>query len=136
MGTIIRTCEWFGINHVYCTDDCVGLYNPKTVQSTMGSIFRVNVYYAKTEEILSLLKSKNYRIIGSDMSGTSLYDFSFKKNSDAFIIGSESHGIRTEMRNGIDEFITIPGEGKAESLNASVAASIILSEVYRRKKIK
>lgn len=132
MGTILRTAEWFGIVHVFCTDDCVELYNPKTVQSTMGSLFRTTVVEAEAGEIVALLKSNDYRLTGADINGTSLYDFPLLPK-EAIVIGSESHGIRTQMREAMDAYITIPGSGKAESLNASIATSIILSEVFRRK---
>ncbi len=130
MGTMLRTAEWFGVPHVFCTKDSVELYNPKTVQSTMGSLFRVTVCYIEAEEVISFLKKNDYRIIGADMSGTSLYEFAFE-TKDAIVIGSESHGIRQKMRTTIDSFITVPRGGTAESLNASIAASIILSEVFR-----
>ncbi len=131
MGTILRTAEWFGITHVFCTDDCVELYNPKTVQSTMGSLFRVNTVYASPQEIIDYLASNGFRLCGADMQGISLYEYSFQQK-EAIVIGSESHGIRAEMRSGIDDnYITIPRKGNAESLNASVAASIILAEVFR-----
>lgn len=132
MGTILRTAEWFGITYIFCTDDCVELYNPKTVQSTMGSLFRTTVIEAEAGEIVALLKSKDYRLTGADMHGTSLYDFPFQPK-EAIVIGSESHGIRAQMREAMDCYITIPGSGKSESLNASIAASIILSEIYRRR---
>jgi len=132
MGTILRTAEWFGITTVLCTPDCVELYNPKTVQSTMGSLLRTTVVDAEMSDIMQLLKSNGYRVTGADMDGTSLYEFPFQ-SKEAIVIGSESHGIRPQMREAMDAFITIPGSGKAESLNASIAASIILSEVYRRK---
>lgn len=133
LGTILRTAEWFGINHVFCTEDCVELYNPKTVQSTMGSLFRVHVHYAAAETIIRYLQENNYKLNGADMKGTSLYEYRFT-NKEAIVIGSESHGIRDTMRQALDDnYITIPRHGHAESLNASVATSIILSELYRQK---
>lgn len=134
MGTILRSAEWFGIHTIFCTEDSVDLYNPKTVQSTMGSLFRVQVIYSTPKEIAVYLKENGYRLTGADMQGAPLYDFDFKQK-DAIVIGSESHGIRPDMRSAIDSFITIPAGGKAESLNASVAASIILSEVFRKKQL-
>lgn len=132
LGTIVRTADWFGISRIFCTQDCVELYNPKVVQATMGSIFRVDVLYAEVTEIVSLLGRYKYRMLGADLGGESIYSFPFGK-LDAIVIGSESHGIRSEMRSAISSLITIPKQGKAESLNASIAASIILSEVYRRQ---
>lgn len=132
MGTILRTAEWFGIHHVFCTTDCVELYNPKTIQSTMGSIFRVRVCYDNTPNIVAHLHKHGYTVLAADMSGTSLFEYNFPAKV-AIAIGSESHGIRPELRAAISDYITIPGAGAAESLNASIAASIILSENYRQK---
>lgn len=127
MGTIIRTAEWFGIGTVLCTPDCVELYNPKVVQATMGSIFRMNVRMMSEEEMSRLLKQYDYYIVAADLQGTSIYRYDFKQKT-AIIIGSESHGVRPAMRSLVDEFITIPGSGKAESLNASVAATVFMSQ--------
>lgn len=131
-GTILRTADWFGIKHVFFTNDCVELYNPKTVQSTMGSLFRMNVYTASSLEIIRTLKAGNYHLTGADMHGKSIYQTHFEEKQ-ALIIGSESHGIREEMQTAIQNYVSIPGEGLTESLNAAIATSIVLSEIYRRK---
>jgi TrmH family RNA methyltransferase len=130
MGTIIRTAEWFGVNTLLCTPDCVELYNPKVIQATMGSIFRMNVIVLNELEMAEMLKSKEYLVIAADLRGSDIYSFDFKQRI-AIVIGSESHGVRPAMRSIIDEFVTIPGAGMAESLNASVAATIFLSENFR-----
>jgi TrmH family RNA methyltransferase len=130
MGTIIRTAEWFGLKTLLCTPDCVELYNPKVIQATMGSIFRMNVIVQNESEMAEMLKVKEYSVIAADLRGSDIYSFDFKQRL-AIVIGSESHGIRPAMRSMIDEFVTIPGTGKTESLNASVAATIFLSENYR-----
>jgi TrmH family RNA methyltransferase len=127
MGTIIRTAEWFGIETILCTPDCVELYNPKVVQATMGSVFRMRVIALSDEEMARDLKASDYYIIAADLQGSSIYKFDFKQKL-AIIIGSESHGIRPAMRSMVDEFVTIPGNGRAESLNASVAATVFLSQ--------
>jgi len=127
MGTIIRTAEWFGIETILCTPDCVELYNPKVVQATMGSVFRMRVIALSEEEMARDLKANDYYIIAADLQGSSIYKFDFKQKL-AIIIGSESHGIRPAMRSMVDEFVTIPGNGRAESLNASVAATVFLSQ--------
>jgi TrmH family RNA methyltransferase len=127
MGTIIRTAEWFGIETILCTPDCVELYNPKVVQATMGSVFRMRVIALSDEEMARDLKASDYYIIAADLQGSSIYKFDFKQKL-AIIIGSESHGVRPAMRSMVDEFVTIPGNGRAESLNASVAATVFLSQ--------
>ena len=127
MGTIIRTAEWFGIETILCTPDCVEIYNPKVVQATMGSVFRMHVIPLSEEEMARDLKANDYYIIAADLQGSSIYKFDFKQKL-AIIIGSESHGVRPAMRSMVDEFVTIPGNGRAESLNASVAATVFLSQ--------
>ncbi len=126
MGTIIRTADWFGISTILCTDDCVDIYNPKVVQSTMGSIFRLKVISAPQDEIRSILIKNEYHTTGADLQGTQLFQYSFQQKT-ALVIGSESHGIRKEMKALLHDRITIPGSGNAESLNASVAAGIIMA---------
>jgi TrmH family RNA methyltransferase len=127
MGTIIRTAEWFGFETLLCTPDCVEVYNPKVVQATMGSIFRMQVISLSEEEMQRSLKQNEYYIIAADLKGTNVYRFDFKQKL-AIIIGSESHGVRPAMRSLVDEFVTIPGSGRAESLNASVAATVFMSQ--------
>jgi TrmH family RNA methyltransferase len=127
MGTIIRTAEWFGLQSILCTPDCVELYNPKVVQATMGSVFRMPVYALSEAEIQHILKKHDYYIIAADLQGTNVYQFDFKQKL-AIVIGSESHGVRPATRSMVDEFVTIPGSGKAESLNASVAATVFMSQ--------
>lgn len=127
MGTIIRTAEWFGFETILCTPDCVEVYNPKVVQATMGSVFRMRVISLSEEEMQRALKQNDYYIIAADLKGTNVYRFDFNQKL-AIIIGSESHGVRPAMRSLVDEFVTIPGSGRAESLNASVAATVFMSQ--------
>jgi TrmH family RNA methyltransferase len=133
MGTIIRTAEWFGINTILCTQDCVELYNPKVVQATMGSVFRMCVTAVSDDALQQLLKSNDYYVVAADLKGTNIYTFDFNQKT-AIIIGSESHGVRPAMRSLVQEFVTIPGSGRAESLNASVAATVFMSQWHMRGK--
>lgn len=125
MGTIIRTAEWFGVEAILLTEDCVDIFNPKVVQSSMGSIFRVKWMRNSVSELSMLLKENGFQLCGADLNGQSLYDFVFPEKM-ALVIGSESHGIRSEMEKALDKKIHIPGNGKAESLNASIAAGIMM----------
>ncbi len=127
LGTIIRTADWFGFATIICSDDCVDLHNPKVVQSTMGSIFRMRILYQSHHEVKSTLSVNNFQIIGADLNGKNLFQYAFP-NKTAMVIGSESHGIREAMQAILDDKITIVKSGKAESLNASVAAGIICAE--------
>ena len=123
LGTIIRTADWFGVQHIICSKDCVDVYNPKVVQATMGSIARVNVIY--TDLYSRLQKEKDSRIYAAVLLGKDLRKVKIK--AGIILIGNESKGIRPEILGLANEKITIPGIGKAESLNAAVAAGIILS---------
>jgi len=125
MGTIIRTAEWFGIQAIVMTEDCVDLYNPKVVQSSMGSIFRVKTIRENTENLAIALKKEGFLLCGADLKGDNLFGFVFPRKT-ALVIGSESHGIRTAMSAQLNHTIHIPGNGQAESLNASIAAGIMM----------
>lgn len=132
MGTIMRTADWFGISTIVCTADCVEIYNPKVVQSTMGSIFRLKVVYESMEGIKDILQQNNFKAVGADMHGKNLFEYTFPQNS-AIVMGSESHGLRAEMRLLLNDYITIKGTEETESLNASVAAGIIMAEWFRKQ---
>lgn len=132
MGTLIRTTEWFGIQDVVCSSDCVELWNPKVVQATMGSLFRVKVW--KTELPLFLQKAKNEgkAIYGALLEGENLFQMKGKPEG-IIVIGSESHGIRVDVMPCITHPITIPrvGDSATESLNAAVAGAILMAEMTR-----
>ena len=128
LGTIIRLADWFGIEDIICSDDCVDYLNPKVVQSSMGSFTRVNLHY--TSLIDAFKKYSDYKLFMTVLNGTPLSEMT---NSDKKIIvmGSESKGISKEVLELTSEKITIPKSksSKAESLNVSVAAAIILSAI-------
>ena len=127
LGTIIRIADWFSWD-VLCSNDCVDLYNPKTVQASMGSIYRVNIEY---DSLLERMNASTNRVfLGSDMNGTSIWETDRSKSALGLIIGSESHGMSGEVRSLCSEIITIPGGG-AESLNAAVACGIMVSTLSR-----
>jgi len=126
MGTIIRLADWFGIKNIFCSTDCADVYNPKVVQASMGSISRVRVEYT---DILSWLKEKkDIRIYTAVLDGQDITKME-KINEGIIVIGNESKGINTEMLKLANVQVTIPGKGKAESLNAAVATGIILSHL-------
>lgn len=122
LGTIIRTADWFGVNEVICSDDCVDVYNPKVVQATMGSIARIKVFYTDLAEYLSGCGKHIYATV---LDGESIFTSSVDEG--VFVIGNESKGIRQEVLNQATHRISIPSHGGAESLNASVAAGIVLA---------
>ena len=139
LGTIIRTADWFGFKHIVCSPNTVDLYNPKTIQSTMGSVTRVNVCYQNLEEILDKL-AKKVSVYGSLLDGENILNKKLNTNG-IIVIGNESKGISENIRNYINEKIFIPGyqphetTDKPESLNASIANAIICYE-FRRRAIK
>jgi TrmH family RNA methyltransferase len=125
LGTIIRTCDWFGVQQIVCSAGCADRYNPKVVQSTMASIARVNVYYDTESNWLGEQKGP---VIAAALHGLPLSDFG-KIRAGTLIIGNESKGISTEVMKQATQKLTIPRRGSAESLNAAVATGIILSHL-------
>jgi len=136
MGTMIRSCDWFGIGQLVCTPDCVDLYNPKVVQASMGSLARVRVRYIDEQGMAGLFTGRV--VCGAAMDGEMLYDAD-PGPAPVVVIGNEARGIREEMAARVDRWLAIPGQGdansqtRAESLNAAVAASIMLAEFRRRQ---
>ncbi|OWK72917.1 RNA methyltransferase [Flavobacteriaceae bacterium JJC] len=132
LGTMIRLADWFGIDQIVCSEDTVDFYNPKVIQASMGSFLRVKVVYQNIEEYLT---SSDAAIIGTDMDGTNFYEFGFPEKFN-LVLGNEGNGIRPEIENLLTEKITIPRFGKSrstESLNVSMAAGIILGQIFSKK---
>jgi RNA methyltransferase, TrmH family len=122
LGTIIRIADWFGVRDVICSHKTADMYNTKVVQSTMASLARVNVVYADLEEVLQKATVKKY---AAALDGKNTRSVG-KLKEGIIIIGNESRGISEKIMEVADEKITIPRVGEAESLNAGVAAGIIL----------
>ena len=132
MGTLIRTAEWFGIHDVVCSMDCVELWNPKTVQATMGSLFRVKVWKTNLADYLHLAQNENKAIYGALLEGENLFQMGTRPEG-ILVIGSESHGIRADVLLCITHPVTIPrvGGSATESLNAAVAGAILMAEMTK-----
>jgi RNA methyltransferase, TrmH family len=134
LGTIIRTAEWFGVKNIICSHDTVDVYNPKVIQSTMGSFLRMRLFYADAEKVLSELDD-SVPVLGALLDGDNLYHTDLPREG-LLIIGNESKGISAKLTPFITKKLFIP-RGKQnqtshpESLNASVAASVILSWLNR-----
>jgi TrmH family RNA methyltransferase len=131
MGTILRLCDWFGINQVVCSKETVDLYNPKVVQATMGSIARVNVNYLNLKDFL---ETTSLPIYGTFMDGEDLYNSKIT-NEGIIILGNEANGISKQIEELVTKRITIPRFGnlqQTESLNVATATAIVLSEFKRR----
>jgi RNA methyltransferase, TrmH family len=126
LGTLIRIADWFGVPHIVCGEGCADLYNPKVVQATMGSLLRVAVHYTRLDAYLQ--NQKGMPVYAAVLNGEPL------PNSPGFdkgilLIGNESKGISTGLLPLVTKRVSIPGRGGAESLNAAVAAGIILSHL-------
>ena len=132
MGTLIRTAEWFGITDIVCSPDCVELWNPKTVQATMGSLFRVKVWKTDLVDFLRQNQAQGKAVYGALLEGENLFQMKSKPDG-IVVIGSESHGIRKEVLSCLTHPITIPrcGGSATESLNAAVAGGIIMAELTK-----
>lgn len=127
MGTIIRLADWFGIEQIVCSPDCVDVFNPKVVQSSMGSIFRVPMVYAQLEELLASTKLPVY---GAMLDGDSIYEQQLSATG-IIVMGNEGNGIRPTVEHYLSNKILIPRFGGGESLNVSTATGILLSEFRR-----
>lgn len=126
LGTMIRSAEAFGFNDIILFNDCVDIYNEKTLRASMGSVFRVNFLFLEKEDVVDL--KKDYNIIAADMGGLGYNQI---KNYDKFIlcIGNEAKGISDFIKNLSDQVVSIPMQGKIESLNAAIAASILMNNL-------
>ncbi len=137
LGTIIRTAEWFGVGDIYCSPDTVEAFHPKVVQAAMGSLFRMRITVLPPESLLSVAKAHNINIYGAVMDGDDIYKTNLRQASSLLIIGSESHGIRNNIKPYIAFPITIPAivteqsPQNPESLNASIATALALSAFVR-----
>jgi RNA methyltransferase, TrmH family len=127
LGTMLRTADWFGISQVICSENCVDSFSPKVVQASMGAVFRVSVNYLDMPAVLAESKQQ-VLIYAADMKGDPLDSIVFPKTG-ILVMGSESHGIGSEIRPLVNHWVNIPGKGKTESLNVSVAAGIICSRL-------
>ncbi|MDA3820580.1 MAG: RNA methyltransferase [Candidatus Delongbacteria bacterium] len=136
LGTIIRIADWFGISDVLCSVDTVDVTNPKVVQASMGSLFRVRVHYVDLALQVQKIRAStdNYTVYGTYMDGDSIYDKKLK-NKGLLLMGNEGRGISQALEPLCDEKISVPGyprEGTApDSLNISVSAGIFCSEFRR-----
>lgn len=130
LGTILRLCDWFGIEQLVCSKETVDLYNPKVVQATMGSIARVNVNYVDLKDFLT---TTSLPIFGTFMNGANIYN-TILPEEGIIVLGNEANGISTELEKIIKNRLTIPRFGKlqkTESLNVATATAIVLSEFRR-----
>lgn len=135
LGTILRTGEGAGITGVIMSDTTVDIYNPKVIRSTMGSIYRVPFVYEKDLiAVLERLHQTGVKTYAAHLKGGDYYDsFSFE-GPTAFLIGNEGNGLTEELSRAASSYLKIPMEGKVESLNAGVAAALLMYEAHRQRR--
>ena len=134
MGTILRLCDWFGIQQLICSKETVDIYNPKVVQATMGSIARVNVNYIDLNDFIT---KTSLPVFGTFMDGENIYQTALPEEG-IIVMGNEANGISESIEKLVTKRLTIPRFGDiqmTESLNVATATSIILSE-FRRQNLK
>ena len=136
LGTMIRTGEGAGIAGVIMNSQTVDIFNPKTIRATMGSIFRVPfVYVPELSPVLTQMHEKGIHTYAAHLKGKEYYDsFSFREPT-AFLIGNEGNGLTKEISDQSGQYLKIPMEGKVESLNASIAAALLMYEAHRQRKL-
>jgi TrmH family RNA methyltransferase len=136
LGTIIRAAAWFGIKNIYCSEDCADVYNPKVIQASMGAILHVNVFYTDLVKLFEKASENKIRIYGALIEGESIYSHKLG-NQGIILLGNESRGISEELLPFITDKIMIPkitdAKSGIDSLNVSMAASVIFSEFTRSR---
>ena len=137
LGTIIRTCDWFGVHDIYCSKDTADCYNPKVVQATMGALARVRIHYINIEEWIQQMRNAGVPIYGTLLEGGNMYEDGAiaDKSKGVIIMGSEGNGISPAIRELITHPIRIPSFPEnaetSESLNVGIATAIVLAEFRR-----
>ena len=137
LGTILRTAEGAGATGIIMSDKTVDIYNPKTIRSTMGSLFRMPFVYS--EDVVAAvhsLKQQNIKVFAAHLEGRNYYYEEDMKVPMAVLIGNEGNGLTEELSKEADVRIKIPMEGKLESLNAAVSTAVILYEAMRQRHIQ
>ena len=130
LGTIIRLCDWFGVERIVCSKDTVDCFNPKVIQATMGSIGRVAVHYV---DLVSFLRNTKLDVIGAVMDGNSVYETNLPSQG-ILVMGNEANGMSEQVNRSLNLRVTIPRFGadqEAESLNVATATAILLNEFRR-----
>lgn len=134
LGTMVRTAEGAGVDGIIMTRQTVDIYNPKTIRSTMGSIYRMPFLYTQDlEETMRQMKEKGVKLYAAHLKGTQFYHQMDFKGASAFLIGNEGNGLKQETAAAADVYMKIPMEGKVESLNAAVASVILMYEAARQR---
>ena len=135
MGTIFRTAEGAGVDGIFMSTNCVDIYNPKTIRSTMGSVYRVPFVIAPDlQDVFAWFKKQGIRSYAAHLKGKGWYDEQSYVGGTAFLIGNEGNGLTDATAGQADCLIRIPMKGQLESLNAGVAAAILMYEASRQRR--
>lgn len=133
LGTIIRLADWFGIEHIFCSQGTVDVYNPKTVQATMGALARVKLYYVNLPELIASLKQTP--VYGTFLDGNNMYDEKLSEHG-LIVMGNEGNGISKEVEKLVNKRLYVPNyplyRETSESLNVAIATAIVCAEFRRR----
>jgi TrmH family RNA methyltransferase len=136
LGTIIRICDWFGIERLFCSPKTVDIFNPKVIQSSMGSFCRIDVTYSEFEDLATIANNEKIAIIGAFLEGSNIYKQKLPQKA-LLVLGNEGNGISKIIENRITQKLRIPefnqNVNSAESLNVGVASAIFCSEFKRQK---
>lgn len=127
LGTIIRTCDWYGINKIICSESTAEFYNNKVIAASMGSFTRVQIFYT---DLANFFESNRLPVLGAYLDGKDVHKFNYP-NGGILLMGSESNGINKNLQKFVTDKITIPKYGDAESLNVSMATGIIIDNWKR-----
>lgn len=135
LGTILRTAEGAGVTGILMDKECVDVYNPKTIRSTMGSVYRMPFCYMEDlKEGIRYLKTCGIHTYAAHLEGARNYELEDYRTPCAFLIGNEGNGLRKEIADLADIYIKIPMKGQVESLNAAIAASVLMFEAGRQRR--
>lgn len=131
MGTIIRICDWYGIKNVVCSNETVDLYNPKVINSSKASFLRVNCVYTNLTGFIKEASVKNIQVYGAVLNGSNIYNTTLQKNG-IVVVGNEANGISNDILYYVNQKISIPCFGGAESLNVGVATAVVIDNFFRQ----
>lgn len=133
LGTIVRLADWFGIHDVFCSQGCADLYNPKTVQATMGALAHVRVHYYNIEELLKQAQKEGVIVYGTFLDGENIYEKRLERTG-VIVMGNEGRGVSAEVERCVTERLTIPSwsDSHVESLNVAIATAVVCAEFRRQ----
>ncbi|MGD8306402.1 MAG: RNA methyltransferase [Ignavibacteria bacterium] len=131
VGTIIRNCDWFGIKTVILSDNCAEVFNPKSIRASTGSIFHINTYEDISLSVLIDSMKNDYKFVCADKKGHDIFKYS-QSTKTVLFLSNESDGPSKDLLSVVDEIVTIPGKGKAESLNVASSSAVLLAEMTKQ----